>query len=213
MRELLIEASNGTLNEGDLHNIGTEVGQLTEAIKQDANTQYAGQYIFSGTATTTAPYKTGAEDEFQGNTESVMRAIAPGSTVNVGMNLSGVLGNGSEAEDGKLLDVLGKISKNLQEATPESRAELGSSDLKGLEGNIESLTQLEAVTGSTTDQLNTAATRIETLTASLTQALSNTQSANIAEVSIAYNSEQAAYSAALRAGANIIQESLLNFLQ
>ena len=36
---------------------------------------------------------------------------------------------------------------------------------------------------------------------------------NIAEASIAFANEQAAYTAALRAGANIVQESLLNFLQ
>jgi flagellar hook-associated protein 3 FlgL len=213
VRELLLEASNGTLNEGDLHAIGTEVTQLTEAVKQDANTQYADQYIFSGTATTTAPYQVGEVDTFQGNEEAVARAIGPGSSVNVATNLSSVLGSGAEAGDGKLLDVLRTISDHLAEATPASRAELSTTDLKALDTNMEALTQLQAVTGSTTNQLNTSASRIEGLQDALAQALSDTQSANIAEVSIAYNSEQAAYSAALHAGANIIQESLLNFLQ
>ena len=44
---------------GDLANIATEIGQLTETVKQDANTQYAGQYVFSGTQTSTAPYAQG----------------------------------------------------------------------------------------------------------------------------------------------------------
>ena len=44
-------------------------------------------------------------------------------------------------------------------------------------------------------------------------ALSNTDDTNMAAASIAYANEQAAYDAALRAGATIVQESLLNFLQ
>lgn len=212
VRELLVQASNGTYNEGDLHTIGTEVTQLTEAIKQAANTQYGGQYVFSGTATTTAPYAAGAEDAFQGNTEGVMRSIGPNATVEVSTNLSEVLGSGTEAGDGKLLDTLRTIAQHLQEATPESKAALNTTDLKNLDGNLESLLQLEATTGSTTDQLKTAAVRIETLETALTKALSSTEDANIAQVSIDYSSEQAAYTAALRAGASIIQESLLNFL-
>jgi flagellar hook-associated protein 3 FlgL len=212
VRELLVQASNDTLNEGDLHDIATEVTQLTEEVKQAANTQYAGQYIFAGTLTTTRPYEAGAEDTFHGNTEGVARSIGPNATVEVGTKLSEVLGNGSGAADGKLLDTLRTIAQHLNEATPASKALLTTTDLKNLDGNLESLIQVEATTGSTTDQLNTAAIRIETLENSLQKALAGTEDANIAQVSIAFSSEQAAYTAALRAGANIIQESLLNFL-
>ena len=46
----------------------TRSQQITETVKQDANTQYAGQYVFSGTLTNTAPYEQGeANDAFQGN--------------------------------------------------------------------------------------------------------------------------------------------------
>jgi flagellar hook-associated protein 3 FlgL len=213
VRELLVQASNGTYNPGDLHAIATDVEQLTEAVKQDANTQYAGQYVFSGTLTTAAPYTAGnEEDTFHGNTETVSRSIGPNASVSVSTNLQSVLGNGAGAKDGKLLDVLRTITRHLQEATPESKEALSTTDLKSLDANMEALNQLQATTGSTTDQLKTALTRIETLQSSLTGALSNTQDANIAQVSIEYSSEQAAYSAALRAGANIVQESLLNFL-
>jgi len=213
VRELVIEASNGTSNQGDLENIAGEVSQLTESVKQDANTQYAGQYVFAGTATTTPPYTSGAEDTYQGNEEAVSRSISPGATIQISSNLSAVLGSGQEAADGKLLDVLRTISQHLNEATPESKAALSTTDLKNLDGNMESLIQLQATSGSTTDQLRTAATRIESLEVSLTKALSNTYDANIPQVSIEFSNEQAAYSAALRAGANIIQESLLNFLR
>jgi flagellar hook-associated protein 3 FlgL len=210
-RELVVQASNGTYNAGDLRNIAMEMTQLTETIKQDANTQYAGQYIFSGTATTTRPYQAGEEDAFKGNEQAIARPIGPGLSVTVNTNLSSLLGNGLGSGDGKLLDVLRTITQHLNEATPESRAAL-SGDLKNLDTNLEAMTTLEAGAGATTDQLRTASTRIETLQTSITQSLSSTQDADYAQVSIAYSNEQAAYSAALRAGANIVQESLLNFL-
>jgi flagellin-like hook-associated protein FlgL len=54
--------------------------------------------------------------------------------------------------------------------------------------------------------------RIEDLRDTTTTQLSSVQDANIAQVSLEYSNEQAAYTAALRAGSSIIQESLLEFL-
>ncbi len=212
VRELTLQASNGTSNQGDLNNIATEVEQLTETIKQDANTQYAGQYAFAGTLTTTAPYQQGESDTYNGNGGAVARAIGPGASVTVNTNISSLLGSGKGAADGKLLDTLRTVVQNLREGTTESRGALSSTDLKALDANAEVLSQLQATAGSAIDQLQTASSRIEGLQASITKALSNTQDADIAKTSIAFSNQQAAYQAALRAGASIVQESLLNFL-
>jgi flagellar hook-associated protein 3 FlgL len=212
VRELLVESSSGVNNQTDLNGIADEVDQLTEAVKQDANTQYAGQYVFSGTATDVAPYESGAEDTFKGNTASVTRAIAPGASVNVTSNLSSVLGNGQTPGDGKLLDVLRTISQNLRSGTPEGLKALSGEDLTKLESSIDSLTQLQASAGSVTDQMRVAGSRIEDLQVTTTETLSNTQDADIAKTSITFSNQQAAYDAALRAGASIVQESLLEFL-
>ncbi|HTA32584.1 MAG TPA: flagellar hook-associated protein FlgL [Solirubrobacteraceae bacterium] len=213
VRELLVQGANGTYNQSDLETMALQVEQLTESVKQDANTEYAGQYLFSGTATTTAPYEQGAEDEYQGNSESVSRAVGPGATVTVTTNISTLLGNGEASKDGKLLDTLRTIAKNLRAGTVEAREALGTTDLQNLDGNLETLTQLQATAGSATDQLQTALSRNEDLQGSISQALSNTDDTNVAAVSVEYANEQAAYEAALRAAASIVQESLLNFLQ
>jgi flagellar hook-associated protein 3 FlgL len=213
VRELLVQGANGTYNQSDLETMALQVEQLAEGIKQDANTQYAGQYVFSGTATTTVPYEQGTEDEYQGNAETVSRAVGPGATVTITTNISTLLGNGEASKDGKLLDTLRTIAKNMRAGTAEGREALGTTDLQSLDGNLETLTQLQAAAGSATDQLQTALSRNEDLQTSISQALSNTDSTNVAAASIAYANEQAAYEAALRAAASIVQESLLNFLQ
>jgi flagellar hook-associated protein 3 FlgL len=213
VRELLVQGANGTYNQSDLDTMALQVEQLTQSIKQDANTQYAGQYVFSGTATTTAPYEQGENDEYNGNAETVSRAVGPGASVTITTNISTLLGNGEGSEDGKLLDTLRTIAKNMRSGTAEGKEALGSTDLQKLDGNIETLTQLQATAGGATDQLQSALTRNEDLQTSITEALSNTQDTNIAATTVAYANEQAAYEAALRAGATIVQESLLNFLQ
>jgi flagellar hook-associated protein 3 FlgL len=213
VRELLVQGANGTLSEGDLEAMALQVEQLTEAIKQTANTQYAGQYIFSGTETTTAPYEQGTDDEYKGNEATISRSIGPGASVTITTNISTLLGNGESAEDEKLLDTLRTIASDMRGGTAEDQEALASTDLQQLDANIATLTQLQAAAGSTTDQLQTALARNEDLQTSITAALSNTDGVNIAAASIAYSNEQAGYEAALRAGATIIQESLLNFLQ
>ena len=212
VRELLVEASNGTINQGDRETIALEVEQLTEAVKQDANAQYAGQSVFSGTLTTTSPYQQGENDEYQGNEETISRAVGPGASVTISTNISTLLGNGEASGDGKLLDTLRTIAEHLRGGTPEDRGALNSTDLKSLDTNIETLSQLQATAGSATNQLRTALSRNEDLQASISESLSNTDATNIAAASIAFANEQAAYEAALRAGASIVQESLLNFL-
>jgi flagellar hook-associated protein 3 FlgL len=213
VRELVVEAANGTNNQGDREAIAQEVEQLTETIKQEANTQYGGQYVFSGTATTTAPYLQGEEDEYQGNGEAITRAVGPSSTVTISIEISQLLGNGAASEDGKLLDTLRTIAAQLRGGTPEDLEALSETDLGQLDANLETLSSLQATAGSRIDQLEAAVSRNEGLQSTITQGLSSVYDANLAEASIAYANEQAAYEAALRAGATIVQESLLNFLQ
>jgi flagellar hook-associated protein 3 FlgL len=213
VRELLLQAANGTTNQTDLETIALQVEQLAEGVKQDANTQYAGQYIFSGTDTTTPPYEQSANDEYHGNAETISRSVGPGASLTISTNLSALLGNGEASGDGKLLDTLRTIVKDLRGGTAEDREALTANDLQQLDANAETLSQLEATAGSATDQLQAALSRNEDLRTSISESLSSTDDTNVAAVSIAYANEQAAYNAALRAGATIVQESLLNFLQ
>jgi flagellar hook-associated protein 3 FlgL len=213
VHELLVQASNGVNNPTDRTAIAEEVEQLTNTVKQDANTQYAGQYVFSGTLTATAPYKAGTEDEYLGNTGQITRSIGPGASVVVNTNISSVLGSGQESGDGKLLDTLRTITQHLRGGTPAETEALGTTDLTNLEGNLNALLTMQAGVGATTDQMRTAASRVEDLQDTATQTLSNTEDADLAKVTTEYSNEQAAYNAALRAGASIVQTSLLEFLQ
>ncbi len=214
VRELTVSAANGTNTTSDLQDDAAEVGQLIDAIKQEANTSYDGQYVFSGTSTS-PPYQQGVNDAFSGNGGSagaVNRLIGPNTQVQVNVDLSSVLGSGfsqSAQGDGKLLATLRTIYNDMQSGNTQG---LSNADLTNLDSNFDNLTQMQASLGATSDRLQLAASRISDLQIADTQVLSNTQDADMAQTEINYSTQQAAYEAALKAGANIVQESLMNFL-
>jgi flagellar hook-associated protein 3 FlgL len=212
VQELVTGAANGTQSAADLQDTGAEVTQLTAAIKQEANTQYNGQYIFAGTASSTAPYSAATGDVFQGNTSALSREVGPGATVQVNVDLSSLLGSGSSAADGKLLDTLSSISADLNSGTPAAVSDLSNNQLGNLTGSLNTLEQLQATAGTTQDRLTLAASRITGLQNSDTAALSNDEDANIATTYTTFSNEQAAFTAALKAGASIVQSSLMDFL-
>ncbi len=214
VQELVQEAANGTQNQSDLNASADEVNQLIDEIKQDANTQYDGQYVFSGSATTTQPYQSGSSDTYGGNSSSVTREIGPNTSLTVNANLAGVLGSGQTvsgqpAGDGLLLNTLRNISDDMQSGNSSA---LSGADLTNLGSSLNSLLGLSANVGSTTDRLQMASSRIASLQNSATDTLSSTQDADMAQTEINFSTQQAALTAALQAGAQIVQQSLMNFL-
>jgi flagellar hook-associated protein 3 FlgL len=129
--------------------------------------------------------------------------------------LSTVLGTGQTtpgqpAGDGGLLNTLRNIADDMQSGNANA---LSNADLTQLDSNFNSLNGLSANMGAVTDRLQMAASRIASLQTSDSSALSNTQDADMAKTEIDFSTEQAALQSALQAGAHIVQQSLLNFLQ
>ncbi|HJS95245.1 MAG TPA: flagellar hook-associated protein FlgL [Solirubrobacteraceae bacterium] len=213
VRELVVGASNGTQSQTDLSADAAEVNQLIDQIKQDANTQYNGQYIFAGAATGTSPYQAGANDAYAGDTGQVTRQIGPNTSLAVNADLSSVLGtgqtvSGQPAGDNKLLNTLRNISDAMQSGNQGAL----SSSLSQLDTNLGSLTGLTADLGATTNRLQMAASRIQSLQASDAQSLSDVQDADMAQTEVDFSTQQAALTAALQAGAHIVQQTLMDFL-
>src|ERR1700761_6792837 len=211
-QELTVQASNGSLSSTGLSATADEIDQLSDAIKQEANTQYNGQYIFSGTSTGTQPYSSSTGDTYQGNTSAVTRQIGPGSTLQVNVDISGLLGSGTSANDGKLLDTLRTISADMRSGNSSGVADLSTNQISALQSSLNSLTQIQANVGATQNRLTLAGNRIQGLQNSAPQALSNDEDVNMAQAMTSFSNEQAAFTAALKAGANIVQSSLMDFL-
>jgi flagellar hook-associated protein 3 FlgL len=213
-RELLVQAGNDTNDTVDRSAIADEIDQLIDEVKGDANAQYGGQYIMGGAKTTTAPYAVGGsppDDSYHGDTNGVFRQIGPGVSVQINTMGSSVLGAGVPG-DGGLISVLRTISQHLRSGTATDADSLRTTDLQGLEKDLDAISSARAVNGATTNRLSSASSRLQDIEQSQTSLLSDTQDADMAKTMIDFSMQQTVYQSALRAGANIVQASLLDFL-
>lgn len=211
VQTLVVEGANGTEQQHDLNDMAQQVGQMIDGIKQSADTQLNGMFIFAGTATTTQPWATGtgSPDTYMGNTGTLTRSIGPGleSQVTVNADLSSVLGSGGG--DGLMLSTLETIQTDLQTG---NTSDLGN-QLQNLQNNLSSLANLQAVVGATQDRIQLATSRLQSLQTSDQTELAGVQDIDVATATIQYSTEQAGYQAALQVGAQLVQTSLLNFLK
>jgi flagellar hook-associated protein 3 FlgL len=213
VRELVVESANGTMSQADLTNAAAEVNQLIDSVKSSANATYNGSYVFSGTATQTAPYQSGPNDTYQGTSGTETRQIGPGVSVPVSSDISQLLGNGAGAGDGGLLDTLRTIATDLGGGSAANAGALGTTDLANIDTNLATLGTMEANVGALSDRLSLASNRIQSIQQTDSTRLSSIQNADVAQTAIEYTNAQSAYTAALKAGATIVQSSLVNFLQ
>ncbi|MGN6378755.1 MAG: flagellar hook-associated protein FlgL [Gaiellales bacterium] len=204
IKALVVQGATDT-STSDRGPIVGEITQLIDSIKTDANTQYAGRYVFSGSATLSQPYQLGANDTYGGNTEIMQRQIGPG--VNVPLNQAGssVIGDSSSG----LLSTLRTILSDLQSG---NTAALGTTDLSALDAARDNVINSQAVVGAMSNRLTTATSRLQQLEQATTQQLSDTEDADTAKTLVDYSTQQAVYQAALRSGAQMIQPSLMDFL-
>lgn len=213
-RTLLVQAGNDTNGTTSRSAIADEIDQLIDEMKGDANVQYGGQYIFSGSATSTAPYTTGGsppDDTYHGDSNGIYRQIGPGVSVQINSTASSVLGSGVPG-DGGMISVLRTISQHLRSGTTADADSLRTTDLSALDQSMDNVTSARAVNGATTNRLSSASDRLSQIEQSTTSLLSDTQDADMAKTMIDFSMQQTVYQSALRAGANIVQASLLDFL-
>jgi flagellar hook-associated protein 3 FlgL len=209
VKELLVQGGSDTLDQAGRDSIKAEIDQLLEGVKQEANASVGGRYVFGGTKTDAPPYQSGANDAYGGNANPIVRALGPGVSLPINVTGESFLGNGQAAADNKLLNVLRDISDHLAAGDTNS---LRGTDLTRLDGNLDQLLGVRAANGSLSNRLEAAGERLDQIEETTTQQLSEIQDADIAKTMIDFNSQSAAYQAALKAGANIIQPSLMDFL-
>jgi flagellar hook-associated protein 3 FlgL len=216
-RDLLVQASTDSSDPAARQAIAAQMGQLIEAIKQGAAKTYNGSYVFAGSETSVRPYVAGADDTYHGNeggfnpaVVGIVREIGPGVTMTINIVGHTVLGEGQGANDNKLLDVLRDSIDHLRAGDGVA---LRGTDLSRLDTNLDNLLDTWAGNGARANRLESALTRLDEVEETTIKQLSDTEDADIAKTIIELNSQQAAYQAALRAGASIVQASLMDFLR
>ncbi len=210
-RELVVEGATETLSQADRDAIAQEIDQIIAGMKQEANATYDGRYVFAGTDTAARPYDSTlgtGNDTYAGDQIIQQREIGPG--VRLGVNVTGdeILG-GAAGASGNMLAVLRDVATHLRSGDAES---LGSADLSALDDEMDNLLAVQARVGAGMNRLETAKSRLLEVQEAATKMLSDVEDADMAKTIIDFNTQQAVYQSALKAGAQVIQPSLLDFL-
>jgi len=202
VRDLILQGANGTLSPTELASISTELGQLADSIKSDANTQYAGSYVFSGSLTGTQPFAVGGADTYAGDSTAISRQLGQGVTMQV--NVTG------DTVVSPILAAIRQAQADL--AGGGTPGNLGTVDLNAIDAAQATLVGQQAIVGARTNRVTLATSRLQQLEQAQSQQLSNTEDADIAQAMIDFSQQSAVYQAALRAGATLIQPTLMDYL-
>jgi flagellar hook-associated protein 3 FlgL len=204
VRELVVQGANGSTAAADRAVIAREVETLLDGMKNDANAQYAGRYVFSGTATLTAPY-TLTDDAYHGDTQTIQREIGPGMQVGVNVVGSTVVGDASSGVIATLRQVVTDLQANDVAAL--------SADIGAIDTVHAAVITARTEVGSRANRLEVAQGRLLELEEAIRGLMSENEDADMAKTYVDASTQQAVYQSALRVGANIVQTSLLDFLR
>ncbi|NPV69695.1 MAG: flagellar hook-associated protein FlgL [Firmicutes bacterium] len=202
LHELAVAGASSTVPQPALDAMANEVDQMHEYLVDLANSDHGGRYLFAGQNTLTAPFTLGGPAGALDN-GAILREIARGQVMQINTTPQFLANPGS-------------ILKNVQNLANELRAGnyTGVSNLIGsLQANEDEILAMESAVGAKINRLEMSAERSLELQTSVTRLLSETEDADIAELTVRLGQEEAAYRAALTVGARLIQPTLADFLR
>jgi flagellar hook-associated protein 3 FlgL len=204
VRELMVQASNGTNGPEDLKAIGAEIKQLKEDLVGSANTQVAGNYIFNGTQTKEAPVTLNADGTVTVNIDKSSFEIEVSKGVQLKANI-----NSDNVFSEDLFAVMGSIEKALSSGDASGLDGL----LSDLDGKMDSMSAERAELGARYNRLELIEDRVGKQEIVSTRILSENEDADLEKVIMDLTAQESIHRAALSVGARIIQPSLMDFLR
>ncbi|MFC4023855.1 flagellar hook-associated protein FlgL [Oceanobacillus longus] len=205
IRELSVQASNGTYDDEELANISEEVKQLKEHLVDIANTNVNDKYIFNGTDTDIAPVNTineGGEIEPGFTGGEVKIEVSSGTTLKA--NVSGADVFGGEPS------IFGAIDNFIDRL--DSGEDIDSS-IGELDVGINNIINSRAELGARMNRLELVENRLSEQEVIATQSMSSNEDIDYAEAITQLITQESLHRAALAAGSKIIQPSLVDFLR
>ncbi|KEZ48753.1 flagellar hook-associated protein FlgL [Metabacillus indicus] len=204
VRELVVQASNGTNSPEDLKAIGAEIKQLKEDLVGSANTKVAGNYIFNGTETKKAPVTLNDD-----GTVTVLVDKSPFEVeVSKGVSLKANI-NSDNVFSEDLFAVVGSIEKAMSSGDASGLDGL----LSDLDGKMDAMTAERAELGARYNRLELIEDRVMKQEVVSTRILSENEDADLEKVIMSLTAQESLHRAALSVGARIIQPTLMDFLR
>ena len=197
IRDLTLQASNGTLEGDQRKAVAEEVKQLKEHLQNIGDTQVGGKYIFNGNQTNVRPSESG----FQSGTIE----LEVFSGIKIPVNTEG------KALFGDMLSDDGDIQKLI--TALESNDPAVGDMLENIDKNIDNFLSARAQIGAKQNRVDLMEDRLSQQEVFSTRILSDNEDIDMEKAIIELTTQESIHRAALSVGARIIQPSLTDFLR
>jgi flagellar hook-associated protein 3 FlgL len=198
IRELTVQASNGTLEGDQRKAIAEEVKQLKEHLQNIGDTQVGGKYIFNGNQTNVRPSEAGTYAS-----GSIELEVFSGIKIQVNTEGSALFGDmlGAEGDIQKLITAL------------ETNDPAIGDMLQNVDKNIDNFLSARALIGAKQNRVDLMEDRLSQQEVFSTRILSNNEDIDMEKAIIELTTQESVHRAALSVGARIIQPTLTDFLR
>lgn len=201
-----VEGAGATLNSSNRQALAQEIQGIQQEVLGLANTAYNGQFLFSGTATSTQPYVQDASSAagitYNGNNDSNSVEISEGVAIPTSLPGSQLFSNATSNVFQSLQDLYNALNSD--------------GDIAGAASEVQSaltyVSTQQTFYGNTVDRLNDAQTFLTQEQTQLTESESNTLDANMATAVTNLTQAETTQQALVKAGADISQVNLFDYL-
>ena len=221
--QIATEASSSTTSSTQMSAYATQVESLIQQALQLANTQDSdGDYLFSGTATSTQPFVATTDASgnvtgvtYQGNNKTVQGQIASNMTViarvpGANPGTTGEEGLFTDARSGA--DLFNHLIALQQDLAAGNHSAISSTDAPALAKDEDNVVNQISANGVMQSALTTANSIASSRNTNIASQISGDADADLATTMTELDKTQTAYEAALESGTMVMNVSLLNFL-
>ncbi len=210
-RELGVQAANGTLSQYDRQRVLAEVQQLEDQAFSLANSKYGAYFIFAGSNSSNAAYLRAGGGwpytyTYQGNgtnvaDDQVIREVSPGIRISI------------NARGSDVFDPVWTALTNLENGLSTNSSTAIGSSLSDFDTAFDSVLNARAQAGARMNRLDFLKNTLEATQVNVTELLSSVKDVDMAAAMTNFSMSQVVYQASLKAGAQALQPSLLDYLR
>lgn len=198
IRELTVQASNGTLEGDQRKAIAEEVKQLKEHLRDIGDTQVGGKYIFNGTKTNERPSVTGYA------TGTIELEVFSGIKIPVNIEGAPLFKDMLDDNNGDIQGLINALENN----DPSIGDFLGKID-----ANIDKFLAARAQVGAKQNRVELMEDRLSQQEVFSSRILSDNEDIDIEKAIMELTTQESVHRAALSVGSRIIQPTLVDFLR
>ncbi len=214
IKELVVDASNGTNPEDAIKTIGKSVDNLINQVVTLGNTKIGDRYVFSGQLDKTQPFtRNGDVITYSGDNEKISMPIQPGATAPTrdSINLTGVDVFGAGGVE--ILNHLMEIKQHLDGGTKADQDWLKTTGLDYLDADHASVLQSQTELGTRMSAYDMALNIMQNQNVIITSDVAANEDLDIPRAIIDFKNSESVYKTALSVGARIMLPSLVDFLR